>query len=125
MAPPDYPPRRWPGVSCPHQRVTADKPTGLGVVDGKVQARLDRRIFLADVMAPMAIGLLDAQTIHGVHAAQLEPMGAAGLDNAVEHRARPRTAPMGEPIAMSWCLLAKDVDAGLQLGVGPAVIRRR
>ena len=60
----------------PQQGITADEGQILVEGDGKTEACFQRRILIGDVMTPMAIGLLDAKTIHGMHAAELQAVCA-------------------------------------------------
>ena len=56
-------PGAWAGalVLLLQQRIAADEGRLLVEGDGEAEPGLERRVLLADVMAPMAVGLLDAQ----------------------------------------------------------------
>jgi hypothetical protein len=61
------------------------KPPGLSQPTTKDEPGLHGRVLLADVVAPVAIGLFDPGIVHGVHAGRAQAEGGAGLPDGVEH----------------------------------------
>ncbi len=57
-------------------------------VAGEAEARLQDRVLGADVVAPMAEGLLDAHGIHGMHAGRLHAELFTGFQDQLQHAAR-------------------------------------
>ena len=60
-------------------------PAGLSGLTTNPRARLEHVIFRRDVMAVVAIGLLNAAAVDHVHAAQSEAHAVAALHDGVEH----------------------------------------
>ena len=62
-----------PGRLLAQQRLTADEAAGFVPLDRESEARLQRRVLVGDVMAPVPVGLLDAQGVERVVARMHEP----------------------------------------------------
>ncbi len=68
----DEPPVRA-SLYGPHKGIAADKIAAFGF-HREHEARIERRILIADVMAPVAIGLFDAAGIKRVQACEPQSM---------------------------------------------------
>ncbi len=71
-------------VALPEQRLAADEATLLVPGDDEAKARLDGCLLIGNVMAPVAVGLLHAAVVHGVHTGGGEAEFAASLPQALE-----------------------------------------
>src|SRR3546814_19492678 len=68
--------------------VAADEaaPSAFGLLPrhGEAQASLERVVLLADVVAPVAVALFQAQCVHGVVAGETQAEGGAGFGQPLE-----------------------------------------
>ncbi len=70
---------------CPQESVTSAEPAWLVPCDGESQARLQRCVVGADVVAPVAVALLDPAGGEGVEAARPRAVSARHLGDGVPH----------------------------------------
>ena len=65
------------------QRMASDEGRRLVELDSEAEAGLQRRVRIGDVVAVVAVGLLDPERVHGVHAGMAEPHILPGVDQRV------------------------------------------
>ena len=65
------------------QRMASDEGRRLVELDSEAEAGLQRRVRIGDVVAVVAVGLLDPERVHGVHADMVEPHILPGVDQRV------------------------------------------
>ena len=80
--------------------------------NAEAQARFERRIFRRYIMAPMAIGLLNAQAVHRVIAGELQAEGRAVCHNKIKHAGGKFTRDIKLIAQLADIGDAGDADAG-------------
>ncbi len=100
-------------LSLPFERLLADEAALLVPGDGKSETRLERRVFIGDVVPPMAVGFLHAAIVERVHPGGRQAEFLSRLPEGFEH--------MGREFGRHVKFPAKFTDIGNAAGAHPRI----
>src|SRR5579863_2289306 len=81
-------PATHPSLALPRERLETHEAAGLVPGEGEVQARLERRVFIAQVVSPVPVSLLHTQAVQRMVAGEAQAKRGACAYDEVEHRLR-------------------------------------